>query len=558
MKRILPCLLAFLFAFSTLCVFAQEAAVISAPIFIKISKAKTAPPNLEVSDFRFSDVNGNMKIDADETTYIHFNLKNIGKSKGIDLVVQVAEANGIEGINYNRLTSIGDLDSGKTLTINIPITGQFNLKSAEANFTVKVIEANGFGTDAVPIEVKTQAFRNPEVKIVDYSVSSQSSTSIVKKKPFDVQALVQNLGQGVARDVVVQLLLPANTFCISTNEIEKIGDLKPGERRMLTYNIVANNDYSSDQLPFEFKIQEIYGKYGDQSKYTVAMNQSVTSEKLKIQGIDQSDVKISMASLASDVDKNIPQIEKTSPNKVALIIGNEDYSKSINAQVNVPYAIRDAQIFKEYAQRVLGVEGNNVFFFNNATAGEMRREINRVANLVTKMGPETELIFYYAGHGFPDEKTKVPYLIPVDVNSINLTDAVSLKDLYTNFGNTGAAKVTVFLDACFSGGGREEGILSARGIRIVPEMQQAVGNMVVFAAAKGDQVALPYHDQKHGLFTYFMLKKLKDAKGKLTYKEMYDYLKQTVGVESIRIAKEQDPVVNYSPLVSSQWEKWTF
>jgi hypothetical protein len=558
MKRVLPGLLAFLFVFSTLCVFAQEAAVISAPVFIKISKAKAAPPNLEVSEFRFSDVNGNMKIDADETTFIHFNLKNIGKSKGIDLVVQVAEANGIEGIKYSRLTSLGDLDTGKTLTINIPITGQFNLKSAEANFTVKVVEANGFGTDAVPIEVKTQAFKNPEVKIVDYSVSSQNSTSIVKKKPFDVQALVQNLGQGIARDVVVKLILPANTFCISTNEIERIGDLKPGERKMLSYNIVANNDYSSDQLPFEFKIEEMYGKYGDQSKYTVAMNQSVTSEKLKIQGIDQTDVKISMASLASDVDKNIPQIEKTSPNKVALIIGNEDYSQNINAQVNVPYAIRDAQIFKEYAQKVMGVDANNVFFFNNTTAGVMRREINRVTNLVAKMGPETELIFYYAGHGFPDEKTKVPYLIPVDVNSINLTDAVSLKDLYASFGSTGAAKVTVFLDACFSGGGREEGILSARGIRIVPEMQAAVGNMVVFAAAKGDQVALPYHDQKHGLFTYFMLKKLKDANGKLTYKEMYDYLKQTVGVESIRIAKEQDPVVNYSPLVSSQWEKWTF
>ena len=32
----------------------------------------------------------------------------------------------------------------------------------------------------------------------------------------------------------------------------------------------------------------------------------------------------------------------------------------------------------------------------------------------------------------PDEKTKIPYLIPVDVNSNNLSDAVSLKDLYKN------------------------------------------------------------------------------------------------------------------------------
>lgn len=557
MKRILPGLLVIL-CMSVLKTTAQESSAVSAPVFVKISKGPTKPANLEVSDFNFSDGNANMKIDGDETAYIHFNLKNVGKGKGYDLVVQVVETKGVAGLKYNTLTPIGDLDTGKTMTINIPVTGQLDLKSGEANFVIKVIEANGFGTDPMPIEIQTQVYRSPSVKIVDYSVSSQSSATIEKKKPFDVQTLVQNLGQGIARDVVVKLVLPQNTFCISTNETEKIGDLKPGEQRMLTYTIVANNDYNTDKLPFEFQLSEKYGKFGEQSKYTLAMNQSVSKEKLRIQGIDQSEVKIAMASLASDVDKNIPLVEKSTPNRVALIIGNEDYSQSINSQINVPYAIRDAQVFKEYAQNVMGVESNNIFFFNNTTAGVMRREIDRVAKLVNKMGPQAELVFYYAGHGFPDEKTKIPYLIPVDVNSNNLSDAVSLKDLYNNFGNTGAAKVTVFLDACFSGGGREEGILSARGIRIVPEMQQAVGNMVVFAAAKGDQVALPFHDQKHGLFTYYMLKKLKESKGKATYKEIYDYLKQTVGVESIRIAKEQDPVINYSPLIVNQWEKWTF
>jgi Caspase domain len=558
MNRLYLCLFIFICDFCLNPVLAQDASVVSSPIFIKIAKGKPLPPNLEITDFKFSDANGNLMIDGDETTRLQFNLKNVGKGKGYDLVVQVVETTAMSGLKFNTLTSIGDLDTGKNININIPITGEIDLKSSAANFLIKVIESNGFGTDPMPIEVQTQVYKSPSVKIVDYSISSQNSAVIEKKKPFDVQALVQNLGQGTAREVTVKLILPANTFCISTNELEKIGELRPGEQRMLNYTIVANNDYNADKLPFEFQLSEKHGRYSEQGKYTVAMNQSVTKEKIKIQGIDQTEVKIAMASLVSDVDKNIPAVEKNNANRVALIIGNEDYSQSVNAQINVAYAARDAQIFKEYAENIMGIERNNIFFFNNTTAGVMKREIDRVSKLVSKMGPESELVFYYAGHGFPDEKTKIPYLIPVDVNSNNLTDAVSLKDLYSNFGNTGAAKVTVFLDACFSGGGREQGILSARGIRIVPEMQQAVGNMVVFAAAKGDQVALPYHDQKHGLFTYFMLKKLKESKGKITYKEMFDYLKQTVGVESIRIAKEQDPVVNYSPLVVNQWEKWTF
>jgi hypothetical protein len=34
------------------------------------------------------------------------------------------------------------------------------------------------------------------------------------------------------------------------------------------------------------------------------------------------------------------------------------------------------------------------------------------------------------------------------------------------------------------------------------------GNMVVFSAAQGDETAYPNNDEKHGMFTYFLLKKL--------------------------------------------------
>jgi len=554
---------------------AQVSSAISSPIYISLkpiqknidkttstNEGKTQqikPAFLEIFDFNFVDANGNNKIDPDDVSNLQFKLKNTGIGKGNNLVVKLKELNKIDGLIFEEETSIGSLDTGKITTVTIPIKGNIELKNATANFSLKVDEANGFGTDELPIEIMTQAFKSPQVKIVDYSVSSQSSTTIVKRKPFDLQALVQNIGQGNASNVAVELILPKNVFCLSTNEKEVLGELKPGEERLITYNLVANNEYNADKLPFEFKIQEKYGKYSEPGNYTLAMNQSVSNEKLRVQGIEEkNDFKISVASLTSDVDKNIPVIGKSYNNRIALIIGNEDYSQSVNAQINVPYAVRDAQIFKEYAINTLGIAENNIFLFNNATAGVMKREIDRVSKLATKLGNSTEVVFYYAGHGFPDEKTKIPYLIPVDVSSSNLIDAVSLKSLYTSLGSTGASKITVFLDACFSGGGREQGMLAARGIRIVPDQQQCIGNMVVFSASKGDQVALPYHEQKHGLFTYFMLKKLQESKGALTYKEMYEYLKKSVGVESVRLSLEQDPVVNYNPSLISKWEKWTF
>ncbi len=175
------------------------------------------------------------------------------------------------------------------------------------------------------------------------------------------------------------------------------------------------------------------------------------------------------------------------------------------------------------------------------------------------MGPETELIFYYAGHGFPDEQSYTHYLIPVDVNATNLSSAIPLKEVYKKLGETGAKKITVILDACFSGGGRNQGLLAARGVRIKPKEEALLGNMVVFSASGGDQTALPYKDKQHGMFTYFFLKKLQETKGEVTFGEMDEYLRTQVGITSLRVnGKVQYPVTNASPQIGDYWKSLTF
>ena len=173
------------------------------------------------------------------------------------------------------------------------------------------------------------------------------------------------------------------------------------------------------------------------------------------------------------------------------------------------------------------------------------------------MGGKGELIFYYAGHGLPDEVSKTPYIIPVDVDATNLGSAIKLADVYKKFGNSGAARVTLFLDACFSGGGRNQGLLAARSVAIKPKEETIPGNMVVFSAASGEQSALPYREEKHGMFTYFLLEKLQETKGNVTYGDLANYLKDEVGLESLQInSKPQYPEVNVSYKVEEVWKNW--
>lgn len=306
--------------------------------------------------------------------------------------------------------------------------------------------------------------------------------------------------------------------------------------------------------------------YGNTQDY-VLTNIDYAFPEIEIDDINTSDqlIKGSMSTNnikvgTSSVNMNIPNNEKVD-NRYAIVIGNEDYSsfqRSLNSEQNVEYAINDASIFKEYCLKTLGVKEENMNFLTNATGGVMNQKINKVLKLMERLGPDAELIFYYAGHGFPDEFKKDPYLIPVDVSGTDLSYAIKLEDLYRNLGNTGA-RATIFLDACFTGGGRNSGLIAARGVKIKPLEETLNGDVVVFSASSGDQSALPYHKEGHGMFTYFLLKKLQESKGNTSLGDLIDYISSEVSIKSLNInEKEQDPVVNTSEKVSNSWRNWTF
>ena len=81
--------------------------------------------------------------------------------------------------------------------------------------------------------------------------------------------------------------------------------------------------------------------------------------------------------------------------------------------------------------------------------------------------------------------------------------------------------------------------------------------MVVFSATTENQSALPYSEEKHGLFTYFLLKILQENKGNINYGDLALYLTDNVGISSLRInGKLQEPVINASPSLKNEWKNW--
>ena len=169
---------------------------------------------------------------------------------------------------------------------------------------------------------------------------------------------------------------------------------------------------------------------------------------------------------------------------------------------------------------------------------------------------KAEVIFYYAGHGMPHETTKESYLMPVDISALNIEDGIKLTWLYSKLTEYNSKSVLVFLDACFSGGARNQGLLSARGVKIKPKENIVTGNCIVFTSSSDIQSSLPYKEKQHGMFTYYLLKKLQESIGNLTLGELSDYLYENVAINSLKVnSKEQTPKTLVSPEIIDNWKQ---
>lgn len=253
------------------------------------------------------------------------------------------------------------------------------------------------------------------------------------------------------------------------------------------------------------------------------------------------------------VDKDIPVAPQYDMNTFAVIIGNEQYTEDDA----VPYAENDAKIFKEYVQRTLGVPENQINYVTNAGLNKIRMAVRWLTKAMEVSGGKGKAVFYYAGHGIADEVSKTAYLLPVDGYSSDVESAYSLERLYQVLGSIPSQQILVFLDACFNGAKREGDMLaSARGVAIKTKSQKPQGNMLVFAAAQNDETAYAYQEQQHGMFTYFLLKKMQETKGDTTLGELSDYLTMEVKRQAFEVNnKKQTPTVIPSQALADGWQQ---
>ena len=324
------------------------------------------------------------------------------------------------------------------------------------------------------------------------------------------------------------------------------------------YLEVTNNNrlVNTTKAAFDKKIDKLtfQGEYvlDDNSQQPIQQQYYQPVQELVVQQPIQQVPVAESNDFKSDVDVNIPKTDRKASDTFVLIIANEHYT----FVDNVDFAIHDGEIFKEYCIKTLGIPERQVWFYQDASAGIISGGVDKMVQAMS-LFENSKAIVYYCGHGIPDEHTGDAYIVPTDGKGTNTATCYSLNKMYTTLAKSNAKSVTYFMDACFSGANKEGSMLvAARGVAREAKKETLTGNTVVFSAASGDETAMTYKEKGHGLFTYFLLKKLQETNGDVSYGDLDKYIKDNVKRESfLTNEKVQHPATNVSENSANTWKQ---
>lgn len=516
------------------------------------------PAMLVIRVDSFMDANNNQIIDAGESFALQFTIENKGRGDAYNLRLRLSEQQGFdEYFDGPRELDGGNIPAGTSKQYTFRYLVKKELPTALATINIYAFEANGFDADAAEVIVSTQEYAMPRLRVADYQFSAPEGSSIKIGDNGKLTLALQNYGAKTARNVKLQFKLPNNVFTTDSPEMV-VDSIAPGGVAMLDYGFLVNRRFDGDSIAVMVNVSEDSRSSYLSEAYKVKLGEYLASGGTIVIGdgeIHDNKPQVGNVSIGiqSELLENIP-VGAVNPHRYALIIGNEDYSMTgANAEINVPFAVADAYVFREYCVRTFGVPDKQIKMIPNATTGMMHEQLDWLISMGST-DPEAELIFYYSGHGNNDEATKKPYLLPVDITGKNIHLGIRLGELYERLAACSIKGAYVFLDACFSGGYKSDApLLAQKGVRVVPNFDHPQKNTLSFSSSSGDQTSSVYREKKHGYYTYFLLKAIRDANGDLTMKQLFDTTSANVKRATALIGKPQDPQCMASPT----WTEWT-
>lgn len=523
---------------------------------LQISTRALVPPDLKIAGYKINEGKwrkespSDLKVIKGDHVNLGITVSNEG-GMAEDVVVTVSSSS--KSMNFlKKWEDLGIIGPGKAkktfFTFSVDKSDRL---IKEIPITLEVREKKGkYGASAViPLAVER---KDPALELVGKieTLNDRGETvKIERSKSILLKVVIQNNGQGVARVKKAYLKTDDPMVKISLSSAE-IGNLKPGQLKVASFEFHVKRLYKgSGELPIEMVLQEELPDFSKSFSLPLALG--ATGDRVTVTVVKGSRDQwfpggygggVSpkwLKKIAVDDLSTIPGAVSNKKNW-GVVIGIEDYE---NNAPTVQFAARDARMMKEYFVRIIGIPEGQIITKDKWDMAKFLEVFDGEHSVLRGNVKKGDTLFiYYSGHGIavpPEEGEKTglkhTYLLPATSDPYRVTSTgYSLKKFYDNLNALPAEDVVLFLDTCFSGSAarpvitpkmKKKDFLVA-GRQLVNHFLDPYGKVTTLASSKKLQISYAYKAMRHGLFTYFLMKGLKE--GKRDINDLFDYIKPKV------------------------------
>ena len=245
----------------------------------------------------------------------------------------------------------------------------------------------------------------------------------------------------------------------------------------------------------------------------------------------------------------------------AVIIGVGGYESS--AVPRLRYSVADADAIYQ-TLLAAGFKKENVLLLTDKTERKptLRNIKWALGTFLARSAHKDDLVMiYFAGHGASEVDQRgierdglSKYLVPVDADPDDLySTALPMDEMQNVLSRIEAERVTVFLDACYSGaaGGRTFASTKTRTVSVddifLDRLTRSKGRAIV-TASRPSELSIELAELGHGIFTYYLVRGLQgyadnNRDGIVSLQELYEYLAQEVSRKSRQVGGNQHPMM---------------
>lgn len=219
------------------------------------------------------------------------------------------------------------------------------------------------------------------------------------------------------------------------------------------------------------------------------------------------------------VSINENQITET-PKYFALLIGVDKYQYASSSFGNLNKPILDATALYEVLLNNYSFAKENVIFLKNPSRNDIINQFEKLAGIIT---PQDNLLIFFAGHGYWDERLKVGYWLPSDSRANEKSAWISNSTIRDYIAGINSKHTLLISDACFSGS-----IFKTRDVNSSIN-EWGVAKIYKLPSRKamtsGTLTTVPDESK----FMYYLIKRLKENQSKyLTSRQLFSSLETAV------------------------------